>query len=92
MANILILGAGAMGTAFSFPCIDNNHNVSIIGTHLENQFIDQIKKNNFHMGLNIEISKKVKFFKNESISDFSKPPLDLIVLSVNSKGINSSSE
>jgi len=92
MANILILGAGAMGTAFSFPCIDNNHNVSIIGTHLENQFIDQIKKNNFHMGLNIEISKKVKFFKNESISDFSKPPLDLIVLAVNSKGINWASE
>ena len=60
--------------------------------HLENQFIDQIKKNNFHMGLNIEISKKVKFFKNESISDFSKPPLDLIVLAVNSKGINWASE
>ena len=42
MANILILGAGSMGTAFSFPCSDNNHVVSIIGTHLENNFIDKI--------------------------------------------------
>ena len=42
MANILILGAGSMGTAFSFPCSDNNHSVTIIGTHLENDFIDQI--------------------------------------------------
>ena len=42
MSNILIIGAGSMGTAFSIPCIDNNHNVSIIGTHLENDFIDQI--------------------------------------------------
>ena len=32
MANILILGAGSMGTAFSFPCSDNNHSVSIVGT------------------------------------------------------------
>ena len=42
MANILILGAGSMGTAFSFPCSDNNHDVTIVGTHLENDFIDQI--------------------------------------------------
>ena len=42
MASILILGAGSMGTAFSFPCSDNNHAVSIIGTHLENDFIDLI--------------------------------------------------
>ena len=47
MANILILGAGSMGTAFSFPCSDNNHAVSIIGTHLENDFIDQINFKNF---------------------------------------------
>jgi len=43
MANILILGSGSMGTAFSFPCSDNKHSVSIVGTHLENDFIDQIK-------------------------------------------------
>ena len=42
MAKILILGAGSMGTAFSFPCSDKNHAVTIIGTHLENDFINQI--------------------------------------------------
>ena len=42
MANILIIGAGSMGTAFSFPCSDNGHSVTIIGTHLENNFIEQI--------------------------------------------------
>ena len=47
MARILILGAGAMGTAFAYPCIDNKHDVSIIGTHLENDFIDELKKKIF---------------------------------------------
>ena len=48
MANILILGAGSMGTAFSFPCSDNNHSTSIVGTHLENNFIDQINSSGKH--------------------------------------------
>ena len=45
MANILILGAGSMSTAFAFPCSDNNHKVSIVGTHLEDNFIDIFKSN-----------------------------------------------
>ena len=42
MANILILGAGAMGTAFAYPCIDNKHDVNIVGTHLENDTINEL--------------------------------------------------
>ena len=41
MSKIIIIGAGAMGSAFALPCIDNNHDVNIIGTHLENNFIDR---------------------------------------------------
>ena len=29
MKKILIIGGGAMGSAFSVPCIDNNHKVFI---------------------------------------------------------------
>ena len=35
MSKIAIIGAGAMGSAFALPCIDNKHDVCIIGTHLE---------------------------------------------------------
>ena len=65
MANILILGAGSMGTAFSFPCSDNNHVVSIIGTHLENDFIDQINSKKKHPALDCDVPKNVKFSKIE---------------------------
>ena len=44
MAKILIIGAGAMGSAFAFPCIDNNNEVNILGTHLEDNFIEKLKK------------------------------------------------
>ncbi len=34
-----------MGSAFTIPCIDNNNEVTLVGTHLENELIASIKKN-----------------------------------------------
>ena len=62
MGKIIIIGAGAMGTAFGYPCSDNKHEVNIIGTHLENKAIDELNKNRFHPGLNLEVTKSIKFF------------------------------
>ena len=87
MANILILGAGSMGTAFSFPCSDNNHAVSIIGTHLENNFIDQINSKKKHPALNCDIPKGVKFSKFEKLGEEINKKIDLIIVAVISKGI-----
>ena len=87
MANILILGAGSMGTAFSFPCSDNNHVVSIIGTHLENDFIDQINSKKKHPALDCDVPKNVKFLKIEKLKEEINKKVDLIVVAVISKGI-----
>jgi len=87
MANILILGAGSMGTAFSFPCSDNSHTVAIVGTHLENDFIDLINSNNKHPTLNCNIPKNVKFLKLEKLNEEINNKIDLIVIAVVSKGI-----
>ena len=88
MSKILIIGAGAMGSAFALPCLDNNHDVSIVGTHLENEFIDNLKKNkHLHPGLNVEIPLQIKFFKFEKFDELLKSNVDLIVLGISSKGI-----
>ena len=44
MKRILVLGAGAMGSAFTVPCIDNNNDVVLVGTHLEDSTIEDITK------------------------------------------------
>ena len=87
MSKILILGAGAMGTAFAYPCVDNKHSVSIVGTHLENETIEELHKNRFHSGLNLRVIKSINFFKHESINNVFKIKPDLIVIGVNSKGV-----
>ena len=87
MSNILILGAGSMGTAFSFPCSDNGHSVSIVGTHLENDFIDQVNSKRRHPALNCELPEKIKFIKFDKLNEEINKKIDLIVIAVVSKGI-----
>ena len=88
MSKIIIIGAGAMGSAFALPCVDNQHDISIVGTHLENDFIDQLKKsNNLHPGLKTEIPQEINIFKFEKFDQLLKSNVDLIVIGVSSKGI-----
>ena len=87
MANILILGAGSMGSAFSFPCSENKHKVSVVGTHLEDDFIEKINSNKKHPALNCELPKSVKFLKFKNLKNEINKKIDLVVIAVISKGI-----
>ena len=72
---------------FSFPCSDNNHSVSIIGTHLENDFIEKINLEKKHPILDCNIPKGVRFSKIEKLKEEINNKIDLIVVAVISKGI-----
>ena len=88
MSKIVIIGAGAMGSAFTLPCLDNNHDINIVGTHLENDFIENLKNNNnIHPGLNTKIPEGIKIFKFDKFDELLKSKIDLIVLGISSKGI-----
>jgi glycerol-3-phosphate dehydrogenase (NAD(P)+) len=88
MSKIVIIGAGAMGTAFAVPCVDNNHDTNIVGTHLENDFIDGVIKNNrLHPGLNANIPAGINLIKYENFDSTLNSNTDLIVLGISSKGI-----
>jgi glycerol-3-phosphate dehydrogenase (NAD(P)+) len=88
MSKIVIIGAGAMGSAFAIPCLDNNHDINILGTHLENDFIDQLKANKrLHLGLNTSIPEGVNLIKFENFDSIMATNVDLIVLGISSKGI-----
>ena len=89
MKKILILGAGAMGSAFTVPCVENSHDVILAGTHLEDNTIDQIIQNNYlHPALNCKLPKSLKIIKFNNFSKEFKNKPDLIVIAVSSKGID----
>ena len=88
MKKIVILGAGAMGSAFTVPCVDNNNDVTLVGTHLEEQVINNINdNNNFHEVLKFNLPKELKIKTFDHFQNILKTKPDLIVIGVSSKGI-----
>ena len=88
MKKILVLGAGAMGTAFTVPCIENKNKVTLVGTHLEDKLIEKLHKDGIHPTLNSKIPKNIKIIKFKSFREEYKLNPDYIVLAVSSKGID----
>ena len=88
MKKIVIIGAGAMGTAFAVPCIENKNDVTVVGTHLENELIDNINSNNkIHPALKTQLSNEIKFEKFEKLQTILEQDLDIVVCGVSSAGI-----
>ena len=85
MKKILIIGAGAMGAAFTVPLIDNNQKVTLTEPYDHDLLkkIDNRKK--YHPTLKINLSKKlaIKKFNSKLLNE----KWDLIVIAVSSIGI-----
>ena len=70
MKKIIIIGAGAMGSAFAVPCIENKNDVTIVGTHLENNLIENIISNDqIHPSLKTRLPNKIKFERYEKLQN-----------------------
>jgi glycerol-3-phosphate dehydrogenase (NAD(P)+) len=65
MTTVSILGSGIMGTALSFPLADNGHEVRLVGTHLDRDIIDSIKKTGVHPGLSRKVPEAVRAYQIE---------------------------
>ena len=63
MNKILVVGAGAMGAAFTFPLVDNNHKVTLTEPYNKELEKKLLKKNKFHPPLKLKLSKKVSIKK-----------------------------
>ncbi len=86
MNKILVIGAGAMGAAFTFPLVDNNHKVTLTEPYNKDLQKKLLKKNKFHPTLKLKLSKKVsiKKFSSELLNE----KWDLVVVAVSSIGID----
>ncbi len=86
MKKILVIGGGAMGSAFTVPCIENNHKVIITEPYSKIFIKDLSSKNKFHSALKVKLPKKLKFKKFSK--DLLKEKFDLIVIALSLSGID----
>ena len=86
MKKILVIGGGAMGSAFTIPCLQNNNKVIITEPYSKTFIKDLSSKNKFHSSLQINLPKSLKF-KKFSI-DLLSEKFDLIVIALSLSGID----
>ena len=86
MKKIIIIGGGAMGSAFTVPCLENKNKVTITEPYSKRFIKDLSSKNKFHSALNIRLPKELKFRKVSK--DLLKEKFDLIVIALSLSGID----
>ena len=90
MKKILIIGGGAMGSAFTFPCIDNKNEVTITEPYNKTFIKNLSSKKKYHSSLKINLPNKLKYKKYST--DLLKNNYDLVVVALSLSGINFISE
>ena len=86
MKRILVIGGGAMGSAFTIPCLDNKNHVTITEPYSKIFIKDHLSKNKFHSALKVKLPKKLNFRKYSKY--LLKEKFDLIVIALSLLGVD----
>ncbi len=87
MSKIVVLGAGVMGSAFTMPLADNGHTISLVGTHLDADIIEEIHESRVHPRLKSRLRNSVTPYTYDRLGEVIGDA-DLVVVGVNSLGID----
>jgi len=89
MANIVVLGAGVMGTALAIPPASINTNVvTLAGSPLDDKLIASIQNTRHHPTLDAQIPSTVNAVQLEDLKTETVLAADIIVIGVSSAGID----
>ena len=86
MKNILVIGGGAMGSAFTIPCIENKNKVTITEPYNKSFIKDLSSKKKFHSSLKTQLPQKLNY--REYTINLLKEKFDLIVIALSLSGID----
>ena len=86
MKKILIVGGGAMGSAFSIPCLENSNQVTITEPYNKIFIKDLSSKRKFHSSLKLNLPKRLRF--KDYTKNIFKEKFDLIVIALSLPGID----
>ena len=89
MAKILIIGAGVMGSSLAVPALDNGHDVTLAGTHLDVDIIDALKADRTkHPTLRAALPDRILPLQIDEVGPEQGAEADVIVVGVSSPGIS----
>jgi len=92
MSEVVILGAGVMGSAMGMPLADNGHRVRLVGTHKDSDVIESVAHDHFHPRLNIHLPRTITAHYHHELDRILDEDVALIVIGVSSPGVTWAAE
>ncbi len=87
MSIVTLIGSGQMASALTFPLFENGHEIRLVGSPLDDEIIDRLRKDDYHVNLRRTLHSGVKYFKLNQVEEALKNA-DLVVCGVSSFGVD----
>ena len=87
MAKITFIGSGQMASAITFPAFENGNEVRLVGSPLDGDIIDALRKDGFHPNLQRQLHDGIKYYKINEVKD-ALAGADLVICGVSSFGVD----
>lgn len=87
MSVITFICAGQMNSAITFPAFENGHEVRLVGSPLDRDIIDGLRKDNYHITLKRTLHDGIKYYQIEELGE-ALEGADLILGGVSSFGLD----
>lgn len=87
MSIITYIGAGQMASALTFPAFENGHEIRLVGTPLDRDVIDRLKKDNYHINLKRTLHEGIQYYQVEEMEKAIEGA-DVILGGVSSFGVD----
>lgn len=69
MSIITFVCAGQMNSAITFPAFENGHEVRLVGSPLDREIIERLKKDNYHITLKRTLYDGIKYYQIEELAE-----------------------
>jgi len=86
MANLLILGAGAMGSALTVPAAERGNRVGLWFTEFDMEIYKILTKGGTHPRIGIKLPESIELYKPEEL-EIALRKADLLIIAVSSQGV-----
>lgn len=87
MSTVVLIGAGQMASALTFPLFENGHEVRLVGSPLDDAIIDRLRADNYHVNLRRTLHRGIRYFTCAQTGE-ALEGADLVVCGVSSFGVD----
>lgn len=87
MAKVTIIGAGVMGTSIAVPALDNGHEVTLVGSPLDDAIITGMATGKAHPKLDRPLEGAIDYLYQDQLSADHLQAADIVVIGVSSPGM-----